>query len=96
MRVFEEYRQNSRSKNKLIACADLVEYVEGKISGEEKWSPDTAIGHSKLHNLFPGQTFSTKTFYNWIDDELVNIKNIDLLLKLCRKPKSPRKSGKKF
>jgi IS30 family transposase len=41
-----------------------------------------------------GQTFCTKTFYNWIDDGLVKVKNIDLLLKVRRKPKSPRHKRK--
>ena len=94
-RIYEENRQNCGSKNKLIACAQLVEYVEGKVLGAEKWSPDAAIGYAKANNLFPGQEFSTKTFYNWIDDGLVKVKNIDLLLKVRLKPKRPRKERKK-
>jgi IS30 family transposase len=94
-RVYEKNRQNCGAKNKVVACAKLVEFVEEKILGEEKWSPDAAIGYAKANNLFPDQEFSTKTFYNWIDDRLVRVKNIDLLLKVRRKPKSPRKERKK-
>jgi len=94
-RVYEENRQSCGAKNKVIACAELVEFVEEKILSEEKWSPDAAIGYAKANNLFPGQSCSTKTFYNWIDDGLVKVKNIDLLLKVRRKPKNPRRERKK-
>jgi len=94
-RVYEQHRQNSGSKNKLVACTDLAAFVESKILGYQKWSPDAAIGYAKAKNLFPGQEISTKTFYNWIDDGLVKVKNIDLLLKVRRKPNSARKERKK-
>jgi len=94
-RIYETHRQNCGSKNKVAACADLVAFVEGKILGAEKWSPDTAIGYANVSNLFPGQGFTAKTFYNWVDDGLVKVKNIDLLLKVRRKPKSQRKERKK-
>ena len=46
--------------------------------------------------LFPGQKISAKTFYNWIDDVLVKVKNVDLLLKVRRKPKRRRRTRKKI
>jgi IS30 family transposase len=95
-RLYEQNRSHCGSKNKVVACAGLVSFVEEKILGPEKWSPDAAIGYAKVNNLFPGQTFSTKTFYNWIDDGLVKVINLDLLLKVRRKPKSPRKERKKI
>jgi IS30 family transposase len=94
-RVYEQHRQNCGSKNKIIACSEMVGFVEKKVLGEEKWSPDAAIGHAIVNGLFPGREFSTKTFYNWVDDGLVKVKNIDLLLKVRRRPKSPRKKRKK-
>ena len=94
-RVYEEHRQNCGSKNKVVACSGLVSFVESKILGPEKWSPDTAIGYAKVNNLFPGQEFSTKTFYNWVDDRLVKVINLDLLLKVRRKPKNKRRERKK-
>ena len=94
-RVYEQNRENCGSKNKVVACTELVIFVEEKILGPDKWSPDAAIGYAQANNLFPGQEISTKTFYNWIDDGLVKVKNIDLLLKVRRKPKSPRKERKK-
>jgi IS30 family transposase len=94
-RVYEENRQNCGAKNKVLACAGLVAFVEDKILGAEKWSPDAAIGFAKANNLFPGQGFSTKTFYNWADDGVVRVKNIDFLLKVRRKANKPRKERKK-
>jgi len=94
-RVYEQQRSNCGAKNKVLACAKLVEFVEGNILGEKKWSPDAAIGYAKANGLFANQSFSTKTFYNWIDDGLVKVKNIDLLLKVRRKPKNPRRERKK-
>jgi IS30 family transposase len=94
-RVYEEHRQNCGSKNKVIACAEMVSFVESKIMGPEKWSPDAAIGYAKANDLYPDQMISTKTFYNWIDEGLVRVKNIDLLLKVRRKPKSRRRERKK-
>jgi len=94
-RVYEEHRRNCGGKNKVVACADFVSFVEDKILGSEKWSPDAAIGYAKMHKLFPGQEFSTKTFYNWTDDGLVRVKNLDLLLKVRRRPKKPRRERKK-
>jgi len=94
-RVHEQRRNNGGSKNKVAACGDLVSFVEKKILGPEKWSPDTAIGYAKVNGLFPGQEFSVKTFYNWIDDGLVKVKNMDLLLKVKRKLKTPIKVQKR-
>jgi len=94
-RVYEQRRGNCGSKNKVVGCADLVAFVENKVLCEEKWSPDAAIGYAKVNNLFPGQEFSTRTFYNWVNDGLVRVKNLDLLLKVRRRAKSPRRERKK-
>jgi IS30 family transposase len=94
-RTYETRRQGCGAKNKVIACAEMVKYVEDRILGQEKWSPDAAIGYAKAHKLFE-KAFSTKTFYNWADDGLVRVKNIDLLLKVRRRPKKPRKERKRI
>ena len=94
-RSYEKNRQNCGAKNKIVKCSKIVKFVEDQMLSEKKWSPDSAIGYAKANKLFPGQEISTKTFYNWIDDGLVNVKNIDLLLKVRRKAKSPRKERKK-
>ena len=94
-RVADENRLKTGRKSKLVSCGELVKYVEEKILGPEKWSPDAALGYAKANDLFPGQSVSAKTFYGWIDDGLVRVRNIDLLLKVRRKPKSQRRERKK-
>jgi IS30 family transposase len=89
-RVYKQNRLNCGRKNKISACSELVSFVEEKVLGREKWSPDAAIGYAKANNIVPGQSFSTKTFYNWVEGGLVTVKNIDLLLKVRRKPKAAR------
>lgn len=86
-RKYQQNRQNCGAKNKLIDNIELVEFVENKILSNHKWSPDAAIGYAHAHNMF-SKTITTKTFYNWIDAGLTKVKNIDLLLKVRRKPKS--------
>jgi IS30 family transposase len=93
-RVHEKNRQRCGAKNKAIICQEMVKYVEAEILSEKKWSPDAAIGNAIAQGLFK-ETFTTKTFYNWIDDCLVGVKNIDLLLKTRRRPNRPRRERKK-
>ena len=93
--VYERHRQNCGSKNKVAACGEMVSFVEERVLSKEKWSPDAAIGYAKAKNLFSGKEFTTKTFYNWVEDGLVRVKNIDLLLKVRRKASRPRHERKK-
>ena len=44
---------------------------------------------------YAGEGFSTRTFYNWGDDGLVRVKNIDSLLKIRRRPRNLRRERKK-
>ena len=95
-RVYQEHRQNCGAKNKIVTCSELISFVEGKVLGVEKWSPDAALGYAQANNLYPGQRISTKTFYNWIGDGLVKVKNLDLLLKVRRRKKKQRRERKKI
>ena len=49
-------------------------------------SPDSVVGYAKKHKLFE-ETVCTKTLYNYIDNGLIKVKNIDLAQKVRRKPK---------
>lgn len=86
---YEKNRLHCGKKCKIAVCRDFVEFAEEKIL-KEKWSPDAAVGYAKANNLFEDSVVSTKTLYNWIDQDLLNIKNIDLTQKVSRKPKSSR------
>jgi len=87
-RKYMERRAETGCKYKLRKVLPLITYVERKVKNE-KWSPDAAIGRAKLENP-EWLTISTKTYYNYVDLGLVNVKPLDLLLKLRRKPKKVR------
>lgn len=91
---YERARMNGGRKSKLTACAKMLQFVEEKVLGAQKWSPDAAIGYAKAQGCY-GEGFSTKTFYNWTDDGLTKVKNLDLLLKVKRKPKNHRRERKR-
>ena len=92
---YQQNRQRCGAKCKILDNIELVKFVEDKILSNEKWSPDAAIGYALANKKFK-TTISTKTFYNWIDAGLTKIKNIDLLLKVRRNPRSKIKEHKKI
>jgi IS30 family transposase len=58
---------------------------------ENKWSPDAIVGDAKLNSLFDSSSIvCAKTIYNYIDLGLLDVKNIDLPMKLKRNNKSIR------
>ena len=93
-RLYGERRKACGNKVKLAGALEMVGYVERQIK-EQKWSPDAAIGRAKLEHP-EWISISTKTFYNYVDLGLVNVKPIDLLLKvrLCQKSKRNRQRKK--
>lgn len=82
-RVYEQNRKNSRPPLKLIKAYDFVCYAEKQIL-ENKLSPDSICGEAKLIGKFEN-IVSTKTLYNYIDQRLLKVRNIDLPLKVKRK-----------
>lgn len=82
-----------------MECSDFLEYIYDKFINE-KWSLDAIYGYAKRHKLFINQLLCTKTLYNYVELGLLNIKLIDLPLKLRRKTskkrinKNKRKLGK--
>jgi IS30 family transposase len=92
--TYARHRQQCGAKNRVVICSPLVSFVEEKILGKEKWSPDAAIGYACDNQLFD-EMVTTKTFYKWIDDGLVKVGNLDLLLKVRRRHKRPRRERKK-
>jgi IS30 family transposase len=91
---YEQHRQHCGAKNLVVLCSQLVSFVEGKMLGKEKWSVDAAIGYARENQLFD-ELVTTKTFYNWIDDGLVKVGNLDLRLKVQRRHQKPRRERKK-
>ena len=85
-RVYEKNRQNSRPPLKLIPAHDFIAYAE-KAMLEDKLSPDVICGRAKREGQF-AVTVCTKTLYNYIDQGLLKVRNIDLLLRVKRKQRN--------
>ena len=83
-RVYEVHRQNSRPPLKLLKAYEFVAYAEKQML-EEKLAPDTICGAARRNGSFP-TTVCAKTLYNYIDQCLLKVRNIDLLLKVKRRP----------
>jgi len=83
--VYEKNRLACGNKSKLLKAEPFLQYVEQKII-EEKWSLDVVVGKAKL-SMDRSEMVCTKTLYSYIDQCLLKIRNMDLLLKLHRKPR---------
>ena len=92
-RVYEQNRKNSRPPMKLIKAYDFVCYAEKQIL-ENKMSPDAICGEAKLTGKF-NELVCTKTLYNYIDQRLLRVRNIDLPLKVKRKSSTSRSNQSK-
>ena len=87
-RVYEEHRRNSRPSLKFAKAFDFLKFAQEQIL-RHKLSPDAICGRAKLEGQFP-EMVCTKTLYNYIDQCLLKVRNIDLLLKVKRKTKCDR------
>jgi len=98
--VYEKNRLACGNKAKLLQVEEFLQYAEKKIL-KQSWSPDAVVGEAlKTKKFTKDEMVSTKTLYNYIDQNLLNVKNIDLQLKVNRRPnkhinrKHKRLSGK--
>ncbi|MBQ7850698.1 MAG: IS30 family transposase, partial [Clostridia bacterium] len=82
-RVYEEHRENSRPPLKLAKAYEFVAYAEQQML-EEKLAPETICGVARRNGMF-SVTVCAKTLYNYIDQCLLRVRNIDLLLKVKRR-----------
>lgn len=87
-RVYEEHRKNSRNSLKFAKAYAFLQYAEEQML-HQKLSPDAVCGRARLEEKFE-ESVCTKTLYNYIDQGLLMIKNIDLTLKTRRKTKRGR------
>ncbi len=79
-KVYEQNRSNSKNPLKLVKASKFIEYAQQQIL-LNKLSPDAICGYASKHNLFKVMV-CTKTLYNYIDQSLLRVKNIDLPLKV--------------
>lgn len=86
--IYLQNRLNCGRRPKWVDTDRFIEWADQKML-EDKWSPDTVIHEAK--GLFDsGLVPSTSTLYNWIDSGIMRTKNIDLLEKVGRKPRTTK------
>ena len=85
----EEFYRLNRERSvkgfKLLRVRKFIEFAVDKIKNH-KWSPDAVCGYALVQGLFTkDEMVSTKTLYSYIDLNLIELTNFDLLEKLSRK-----------
>jgi transposase, IS30 family len=84
--VYEKNRSVCGNKPKFLQIEEFLQYAE-KMILEQNWSPDAVVGEAiKTKKFTKDKMISTKTLYNYIDQNLLNVKNIDLEFKVRRRP----------
>lgn len=85
--VYVKGRAACRATCKVATVEPFLQFAEAKIL-HDKWSPDTVVGFCNTHVDWKDKPrVCTKTLYNYIDQGLLNVRNIDLTLKVRRKCK---------
>jgi len=88
--VYERNRMNCGAKNKLLVATEFIDFACDKII-EEGWSPDAVVGFTSTQTDWKDKPMvSTKTLYNYIDLDLLSVRNIDLPMKTRLNTKTKR------
>ena len=87
--AYRNHRKNCIKPYKRLETAAFIRYVEDNFFGEKHWSLDSCVGRAlKCRAFRRDEIVCTKTLYNYIDNGLLRIKNMDLPEKLRRSTKS--------
>lgn len=97
---YDENRKNCYRKGKFYDCTEFINEVEKNFQDPlKKWSIDASVGRLKLEKHYSKQnSVCTKTIYNWIHKDLLELKKTDLpevLKRKKRKCKTQNKSKNK-
>jgi IS30 family transposase len=93
--VYDRRRANNGFHKKLAYAEEFLAYAKEMILLHH-WSPDTVVGFCKNSPEWKNKIIlCTKTLYNYIDQQLIPIKNIDLALKVRLKKHSKRSRAHK-
>jgi IS30 family transposase len=88
--IYENHRTNCGRKNRRLACDNFISYVCDEMR-KKTWSIDACVGSLLENGQFKrSEAVCTKTFYNYVDQGLTDVKNIDLPLKVRRNTKKQR------
>lgn len=86
---YKENRRNSRRQYKRMEVSAFIGYVEENFAAG--WSLDVCAGKALASGKFHrDQIVCTKTLYNYVDNGLIRIKNMDLPEKLSRNTKKEK------
>ena len=87
--TYKENRSRSRRQYKRLQVSAFIKYVEKHF--KRGWSLDVCAGKALESGRFQReQIVCTKTLYNYVDNGLLEIKNIDLPEKLARNTKTQK------
>ena len=88
--VYERNRINCGAKSKLLVAIEFIDFACEKIM-DQGWSPDAVVGFANKQTDWKDKPMvSTKTLYNYIDLDLLSVRNIDLPMKTRRNTKTKR------
>ena len=88
--IYERNRLQCGAKSKLLIASEFIDFACEKILDQD-WSPDAVVGFTSLQEEWKDRpTVSTKTLYNYIDLDVLRVRNIDLPMKLRRNTKVKR------
>ena len=88
--VYERNRLNCGAKSKLLVAVEFIDFASEKIM-DQGWSPDAVVGFANKQTDWKDKLMvSTKTLYNYIDLDLLRVRNIDLPMKTRRNTKAKR------
>jgi IS30 family transposase len=85
--TYSKNRAMSGSVCKIGLVEPFLQFAETKIF-HDKWSPDAIVGFCRNQPEWQDKALvCTKTLYNYIDQSLLKVRNLDLALKVRRKTK---------
>ncbi|WP_440894882.1 IS30 family transposase [Amphibacillus sp. Q70] len=91
--VYEKNRSHCGRRPKWVDGHEFVDWADQKMR-QDKWSPDVVVNVAKSEAFFHESIIpSTSTLYHWIDSGIMQTKNMDLLEKVDRKPRSTKGKG---
>ncbi|QRN85482.1 IS30 family transposase [Clostridia bacterium] len=88
--AYERNRKFCCPRFKMLECSEFIDHAIHLVR-DNKYSLDAIVGAARLHGLFDKtEMVCTKTLYNYVDQGLLSIRNIDLPLKVKRSSKNAR------
>lgn len=92
--IYEKNRKKCRMPLKLVTCKEFIEYVEQTVLSSKRSFADVRA-EVLARSLFPeNEVCSIGTLYAYTDKNMLQVRNIDLPEKVCRKPHHKKRARK--